>query len=99
MNLKIVLTLVVIGAIALASVMIIVSRNKITPGSKPTISDTQTDAEISAAPNLKDYIDPAGFSFSYPAELGISSEELASTSYAKITLIVPETGTSIKINV
>lgn len=100
MNLKIVLILIVIGAIAIASVMILVSQNKTTVTPVSESSDLKSNTEISSTPNLKDYIDPSGFSFSYPAELEISSEEnLAPVSYAKLILTFPETGAAIDIHV
>lgn len=71
--------------VAVAAFLFILSQKKTNPEVLSS-NDTQNADDAHKEPQVKEYTDPAGFSFSYPDSLTLEKQEADETTYSSIEL-------------
>lgn len=67
--------------------------------SSPSVSKEQAKVEIVPSKTLKSYTDPSGFSFNYPDNLSIESNELDDATYADMQLTASKVNGSLALKI
>lgn len=100
MSKKTILLLVITLSLIFFTIRLIFAPQK-TSLTNPNLAKSGIKPEVSPSKTLKNYADPAGFSFNYPDNLSLTNNEATSSaSYADITLNSKdvEGGLNIKIS-
>lgn len=90
---------IVLLVLALAAIALVVKMLLFPGYKKAPFSPLATQTRVLPSQIMKTYTDPAGFTFNYPDNLSLTSEELTESGYADIKLTAKEVPGSLALKI